>query len=121
MEPGPPVIAEEILRRRSGDAYQVQSNNAAAKSVTGIMNIPPRLSDSVVLGYVTPDRLGLVDSARRRARAHDFDRMDEAVWKAFQHGDFNDMLDKLAVTTMNFRHLTFIVSTEISDADRYFG
>ena len=30
--------------------------------------------------------------------------MDEAVWKAFQHGDFDDMLDKLAVTTMNFRH-----------------
>ena len=31
--------------------------------------------------------------------------MDEAVWKAFQHADFDDMLDKLAVPTMNFRHL----------------
>jgi hypothetical protein len=47
-------------------------------------------------------------------RARALDSMDEAVWKAFQHGDFDDMLDKLAVTTMNFRHFTTIVSTEIS-------
>jgi hypothetical protein len=43
--------------------------------------------------------------------------MDEAVWRAFQHGDFDDMLDKLAVPTMNFRHFAILVMEQYSGAD----
>jgi hypothetical protein len=43
--------------------------------------------------------IGSVDRAKLK--------MDEAVWKAFQNGDFDDMLDKLALPTMNFRHINY--------------